>query len=654
MILQALYQLAEREDLLPDPDYQDVGVSWLVRVGTDGKLIGIEGTHTVPEPEGRRRPRPVPKKLRVPRRQTSRSGTRPPADFLVDNALYVFGISVDGKYGQDKCRQRAEAFRQSVRQCYEATGDEAVGAVLAFLDSVASGTHTVDLETLDPPVKSNDLFAFAYADEDRLVTDRPKVEAYWRSLRRAAATEAADWICLVTGEPCAPVHKHRKIKHVPQKGGAGDIALIPLGSPSNMFESYGWKKNENAPISEHAAEMCATALNRLLDPNYPDPHQPGQTMPRRSVRVSDDTVVCYWSARASGDEFCSALGDLLEGNPEQVRNLYRSIRRGVEADIQDPSAFYALTLTGQQGRIIVRDWLESTVAEAARNLAAHFRDLAVVRNAGRQEGRDEAPLSLRTLMEATADPAERRGEGVPAHLAAQFVRAALAGTPYPLVLLQRAVLRYRAEIGSAQQDETLQAWRVRNWNDARAALIKAVLNRRMRFHISTLSKEVTYAMDPTNREPGYLLGQLMAVFERLQQLAVGDPNASVVDRYFSGASAAPKSVFVRLYKNALHHARKARDTGQGGLAFRLERLVDELSAGFGLKPRALYAHQNALPAYLNQEQQALFVLGYHHMRRWLWMTVEEHAAWEAEHPDAPRAYLWGHTEQTSEPEPQTL
>ena len=118
-------------------------------------------------------------------------------------------------------------------------------------------------------------------------------------------------------------------------------------------------------------------------------------------------------------------------------------------------------------------------------------------------------------------------------------------------------MRYRAEIGSAHQDETLQAWRVRNWHDARAALIKAVLNRRMRFHISTLSKEVTYAMDPTNREPGYLLGQLMAVFERLQQLAVGDPNASVVDRYFSGASAAPKSVFVRLYKNALHHARKA-------------------------------------------------------------------------------------------------
>ena len=34
------------------------------------------------------------------------------------------------------------------------------------------------------------------------------------------------------------------------------------------------------------------------------------------------------------------------------------------------------------------------------------------------------------------------------------------------------------------------------------------------------------------------------------------------------------------------------------------------------------------------------MLGYHHMRKWLWMTNDERAQWERQHPDAPRAYIW--------------
>jgi len=654
MILQALHGLGEREDLLPDPDYQDRPVAWLVTVGPGGRLLGIQGTHYTPLPQGRRKPRPVAKTYRIPRRQESRSGISPPAEFFVDNALYVFGISVDGKYAADKARGRADMFLETVRECWEETCDEGVKAVLDLLDAVADRRQPVDLTGLDPPCRSNDLFAFVYApDVDLLVTDRPKVEAYWRRRRRKTQAPPAGAVrCLVTGRPCVPVGKHRKLKHVPQKGGAGDIALIPLGSPSNMFESYGWKKNENAPISADAAEMCATALNRLLHPAFPDPHQPGQTMARRNLRISADTVVCYWSATESGDQFCDMVGPVLEAaDPEQVGEAYRSLWRGRPVPIEDTSAFYALTLTGQQGRAIVRDWFESTLQQVSQNLAAHFRDLRVVRNARPRDGTADVPLGVRALMEAVAQPAERRSEGVPPHLAAQFVRAAFAGTPYPLGLLQRAVLRFRAEIGKETQNNRPDR-RVRNWNDARAAIIKAVLNRCVRARISQLDREVKPEMDPTNRSEGYVLGQLMAVFERLQQLAIGDPNASVVDRYFSGASASPKSVFVRLYKNARHHARKAREGESAGFAFRLERLIDELSAAFGLSERAIHPERNALPAFLSQEQQGLFVLGYHHMRRWLWMNREERTAWEGEHPDAPRAYLWRDTHAAADVAPE--
>jgi CRISPR-associated protein Csd1 len=232
-----------------------------------------------------------------------------------------------------------------------------------------------------------------------------------------------------------------------------------------------------------------------------------------------------------------------------------------------------------------------------------------------------------------ADPATNRREAIPAPLAGDLVRSAFAGTPYPVAALQRAVLRYRVEIG--RQADGQEGWRTKNWNDARAALIKAVLNRRQRRHQQTAQYgEVTRDMDPTNVSEGYVLGRLIAVLERIQQEALGDVNATVVDRYFSGASASPKSTFVRLLKNARHHVRKAADEeGKAGHIARLDRLLDDLAGRFD--PR-----RNGFPAFLDLDQQGLFILGYHQMRRWLWMNRDERTRWEAEHGDAPRAYLW--------------
>ena len=142
-------------------------------------------------------------------------------------------------------------------------------------------------------------------------------------------------------------------------------------------------------------------------------------------------------------------------------------------------------------------------------------------------------------------------------------------------------------------------------------------------------------MDPTNTSEGYTLGRLMAVLERIQRAAIGkEVNATIVDRYFSGASANPRTVFVRLEKNARHHVAKARDDDkQAWLVFRLEKILDELHSQFDPK-------HNGYPAYLVLEQQGLFVLGYHHMRKWLGMNPEERTAWELNHREAPKAYLW--------------
>jgi len=140
----------------------------------------------------------------------------------------------------------------------------------------------------------------------------------------------------------------------------------------------------------------------------------------------------------------------------------------------------------------------------------------------------------------------------------------------------------------------------------------------------------------------------MAVLERLQEAAMENVNASVIDRYFGAASATPRSVFVRLLRNAQHHARKARDSEKSaGLSRLLKNLVDEIVDRFQIDTKKPgYSAATGIPAFLPVEQQGLFVVGYHQMRKWLWMTKDERSAWVSEHPEAPRAFQWGSKEAT--------
>jgi CRISPR-associated protein Csd1 len=448
---------------------------------------------------------------------------------------------------------------------------------------------------------------------------------HWRSLRALPAEGGAPpQICLVSGRLAPPAATVPLIKNVPG-GSTSGVALVSFNS--NAFESYGWAGNANAPISRAAAEACSTALNRLLHPAFPDPGNPGQTLPSRHLRLSADTAVCFWAA-APGDDFASYLIGLLEANPESVHELYRSLWKGVEVGIDNPDAFYALTLSGAQGRLILRDWLTTHVKDVARHLAEHFGDLAIVRNTPPAKGRPFAPaLAFRVLLRSLAVRGEDKS--IPASLAGQLLHAALTGIPYPVSILQRALERARAEIGRTE-------WLDLERRDARAALIKAVLNRRRRFHQATAPyPEVTEAMDPNNTQPGYLLGRLMALLERMQQLALGgDVNASVVDRFFSAASATPRVVFLRLLKNFRHHVRKAKDDPRvAGGAVLVERQVDRIVHDLGERAENF-------PTSLSLEGQGLFILGYHHQRHELFLDREERQRRRSQETEAaPQATL---------------
>jgi len=598
MILHALCALAEREGLVGDPDYEYKRVAWLVHLASDGQFLSMESTLQPAATTSGNQRKPQPKQFLIPRQPTGKTGTKAPAAFLVENAKYVFGVPTKDKvFAATEGQEKSTWFREAVAQCADATQDDGAIAVTKFLQALYSGRQNV---ILPDEVKSNELFAFILGMDDVLVHLRPAVRAFWKQQRQTPHGEGSGrFRCLVTGALINEVGLFPSVRGVPGGSTAG-VGLVSFNR--RAFESYGWNGSENAPISRAAGEAATTALARLLTSDFPNPKRPEEKLKPRRLSLSSDTVLLYWTASDSGDRFADVFGDLLEATAEDadsVGELYRSVWRGSSQPIDNASAFYALVLSGAQGRAVVRDWIESTVTDAAHNLARHFADFNIVRNAPFKIKPPGIPL--RFLLNSLAP--QGSSDSIPDALASAVVHAALRGTPYPIALLQNALLRARAEASNHEWSDLARA-------DARAALIKAVL-------IRTRHLEVTPAMDPTNSNPGYLLGRLMAVIERMQQAALGSQiNATVVDRYFSGASATPGVVFPRLLKNLRNHARKAKDEEQtAGLAVWLEGEVDRIVVGL-----------HGFPPYLDLDQQGLFVVGYHHERHWLWLSKTEREA----------------------------
>lgn len=633
MILQALYHLAENDRLVDDPDFEQRPIRFLVNVGKEGKFLGFQDTLFIPPVEGEgkkgKKPKPIPMTFRAPRdpKYNSRTAGAYPGP-LFDKADYVFGIVVDPKDRNEKgikrASERRELFRERVAEVYHSTQDEGAGAVLAFLDRVAAGEVPALAEDCGP----GDLFAFAYyPDDGALVTDRPQVREWWKGQRAKSSGGGREMQCLVSGESFSDPDLFPKLKRVP--GVQGDISLVSFNQ--SAFLSYGLESNENAPVSRNAAEAIVTAFNRLLHPAFPVPDRDPPTLPQRHFRISSDTAFCYWSG---GDNaFADALMPVFEADPSMVKQeIWRRLWTGQEPELRkkaDLAPFYGLVVTGQTGRAILRDWFETTVRDAQVHVAGHFRDLRIVRNAPWKQGEDPPPaISLRTLLESISAHGDQ--ENIPSAVAAEMVRAALTGRLYPMSLLTRAVERARAESGRSE-------WSDLQRRDARAAIIKAVLNRRNRTNPSIHFKEVREAMDPGNTHPGYVLGALMAVLERLQEAALPGVNASLVDKHFAGASGSPRATFDRLLRNARHHAKKAMDGEGAGTAFRLERLIDALLVRINVNDRDDRRAGRAIgfPLTLPIAEQGLFVIGYHHMRHWLWMKREDRIQWEQENPDAP-------------------
>ena len=502
------------------------------------------------------------------------------ANLLWDNVAFALG------YGDGGVEKRA-CFIGEIDKWFNGVDDDALTALRTFLVSLgADGALAALLDRLGLRgefERREPVVAFRWQPDGAVpIHHRPSIQSAYASRRTQLVAGVVLGNCLITGSAGVPIAANETvIKGVAeaQTSGANIISFN-----KRAFESYGKRQRggENAPVAVTASFAYTTALNHLLRSDSP-----------QKLQVCDATTV-FWADHDCSleDDFAAFFTDPRKGDPDPDRGtrvvaaLLESAKQGVGPMLDDKTRFFVLGLAPNSARIAIRFWHVGTVTEMAGRIVRHFRDLEVERHP------DAKPyLSIYRLLTAIA--AQGDADNIPPNLGGEIMRAILEGTRYPETLFSGAVRRIRAE--QARKDK--QGRPVPNVTYPRAAIVKACLNRQ-RF---PNEKEITVSLDKDNTNPGYRLGRLFAVLERVQEEASPGLNATIRDRYYGAFSATPASVFAVLMRLSKHHLAKIENFGR---RVNLEKLIGDILDGLPA----------SLPAHLSLSDQGRFAIGYYHQR----------------------------------------
>ncbi|MBO9315851.1 MAG: type I-C CRISPR-associated protein Cas8c/Csd1 [Chloroflexus sp.] len=604
MILQALYNYytilcADPDVDIAEPGYSKVSVSYALNLSSDGKLIGIIPLFSLVQQGKKSVERP--RRMNVPQ-QVKRS-VNIEANVLCDNAAYVLGLTEKEAKDPNYARKRFESFRDRNIAILSKVNSEVARAITTFLQTYDPATAQDDpiiARHRDKLLEGGNLIFFV---DGKNALDDPEIRQVWE--KEYTSTQSTKKMqCLVTGEiePIARLHLDIKGVRGAQAKGA---ALVSFNL--DAFTSYRRDQGENAPVSQSVAAGYVEALNYLLSDQNP----------HRKIYLGDTTVV-YWADTADR-RYASAFYALLspENQPandegskttrrrdksaeQTIHAVAEKIEQGKPLDLQalreglnDSTRFYVLGLAPNASRLAVRFFLTEPFGVFAERIMQHYSDLNIIKE---YAGQPDYLSPYRILAECVSPKVTQREEELRSSwslLGGAFMRSILMDTPYPEGLYVAIMNRIRHD-----NDEE---GRSRKITYIRAAFIKAHLLRKYRHqHPNPYQEALTMALNESYTHPAYVLGRLFAWLEKAQTEAIGrEVNATIKDRYFTSACAAPASVFPVLLRLSQHHLAKAEYGGH------LDRKIQELLNLLDARP---------FPSRLTLDEQGIFVLGYYHQR----------------------------------------
>lgn len=582
MMLQALNRYYDRSDHLPREGWIRRGVDYVIVLKPDGGYVNVE-------PAGElKNGKIVPSKRLVPaigKQAMKHTNNGKDANLLWDNASFLFGTGSKGEI-------KLASFIDTLEDWFGEIDDPGVNAVKRFCLNLQKQPKTVKelierFNLKDDFDKHDPVLTFRLSDDMESVHLRPHVRAAYETALAAARSESSlRGNCLVTGQTNVPLAPNESVIKGVWGGQPAGCNIVSFNERS--FESYGKRKRngENAPVSVQASFAYTTVLNHLLSST-------------QRIQVGDASTV-FWAEEPHDLE--NAMHDLFGDPPKDdpnknvraVEALYSAVHTGKFAEGGPDTHFHVLGLAApSKARITIRFWETATALELGQRIKQHFDDIESVHA-------DYEPryLSLSALLKACSRKKSDGTYDISPNLGGDVMRTILEGLPYPATLLSQAVMRCRSE--QARKDKNGKS--VPNVTYARAAAIKASLNRQIRFRKSQ-EKEFLSMLDLENTNPGYRLGRLFATLEKIQEDANPNLNATIRDRYYGAASSTPSAVFSTLLRLSKHHLGKL----SAGLAVVREKLIQEIMNGFDVN--------SFPPQVLPLADQARFALGYYHQRQ---------------------------------------
>lgn len=576
-ILQSLAKAYDRlaaTGEAPPFGYSSQQISFLIVLDEAGQVVGAP--IDLRAATGRKR---VPRSLYVPQPAKRTVAILP--NYLWDKTAYALGVTAgDGK----RTAQEHAAFVEYHRETLAGADDPGLVALLRFLDG---WTPEQFAERGWPEEMKDQNLVFSLGHDYRsnfFLHDRAAARALWARLSSPeGATEAR---CLVSGERAPIARLHPSIKGV---WGAQSAGASIVSFNADAFTSYGHEQGDNAPVSEAATAAYTSVLNKFLARDS-----------RNRIQIGDASTVfwadCEEANRAVEAEMFFALvmggeepkHDEAVEEKDRIRPMLEALREGCSITARPELAagirFHVLGLAPNAARLSVRYWFDDDFGAIAARLAQHTEAMRI----------EPPPRTFPTPLWMGLKELAPQGktENVPPNLAGEWLRAILAGTPYPLTLQATLLMRVRA-------DKSVDA--------LRAAILKAGL--------ITRGKKVPVSFDPDNKNRGYLLGRLFAVYEQVQSAALGGINATIRDKFYGAASATPRKVFPVLDRGSANHLGKLR-RDKPGYAVVLEKQIGAIMAVFD--PAG-----DPFPTALNADEQSLFAVGYYHQKNVFFRKKDE-------------------------------
>lgn len=574
-MLEALHKYATDNSLAAKPGFKIKNVKYYIMLSANGDFLGFD---------------PVTVPPMCPDIGSLANGTTK-SNIIAEKAEVIFNIPEEKNGTQVyKREQKQKFYLDALREASE--HDPLFKAAVIGLENNLDLIKE-DFSKLDK-AKSGDVLSIS-VDGKPLESSSGYLE-WWESFRKRFDTSngsTGEVRCFITGELTEPVKTVPPVQGLISVGGhtKGDSFIC---FDKDAYQSYGFEQAANAAVSEEAVTAVNASLARLLKES-PPPLAGAKHIHWFSEQTENDvTEILDFGFDIPDDEADNS--EQKEEDEQKVQKMFTALMNNSLPDMPC-NRYYMMSLSGVNGRVMIRSYDEGTYDELCGNLRRWYEDIAIyIPNYGYKYPKLFGVYSRLLKAQKDSGKLSDRIKNELSGLSSQIMFAIMHNTPLPDTVAAKALAYIRSDILSDTDDEI----RSQKPPDRTACqILKAWLNRKYK----NQNKEEFLIMDrlePQRRSAAYQAGRLMAEYAAIQTDALGDVNAGIVERYYTSACASPALVMGKLSTMSQYHLSKLK--GEKKWLYDIHsQALEEISCMIG----------ETLPKRFSLEQQSEFALGYY-------------------------------------------